>query len=113
MIWKCRDKTVFNNIAPSHHELWSRANLYRSEFVEMQQKNLQENRLKTTRWNPPQSDYIHKLNVVMSQSKKSNSVGIGLILCCTDTDTDTNMDTDTGIRQFLKNKDTTRRGHGG
>ena len=24
-----------------------------------------------------------------------------------------NMDTDTGIRQFLKNKDTTRRRHGG
>ena len=30
------------------------------------------------------------------------------MLCCTDTD----MDTDTGIRQFLKNKNTTRRGHG-
>ena len=80
MIWKCRDKAVFNNIAPSHHELWSWADLYRSEFVEMQQKKLQENRLKTARWDPPQSDYIHKLNVAISQSKKSNSVGIGLII---------------------------------
>ena len=34
MIWKCRNKVVFNNITPSHHELWSRADLYRLEFME-------------------------------------------------------------------------------
>ena len=79
MIWKCRNKAVFNNIAPSHHDLWSRADLYRLEFVEVQQKNSQESRLKATRWNPPQSNCIHKLNVAISQ-KKSASVGIGLII---------------------------------
>ena len=79
MIWKCRNKAVFNNIAPSHHDLWSRVDLYRLEFVEVQQKNSQESRLKATRWNPPQSNCIHKLNVAISQ-KKSASVGIGLII---------------------------------
>ena len=48
MIWKCRNKAVFNNVAPSHHELWSRADLYRLEFVEVQ-----ESSLKASRWNPP------------------------------------------------------------
>ena len=39
MIWKCRNKVVFNNMAPSYHGLWNWADLYRTEFVELQQKN--------------------------------------------------------------------------
>ena len=35
--------------------------------------------MKAARWNPPQSDCIHKLNVAISQ-KKSASIGIGLII---------------------------------
>ena len=32
------------------------------------------------KWNPPKSDCIHKLNVAISQSKKSASVGISLTI---------------------------------
>ena len=35
--------------------------------------------MKAARWNLPQSDCIHKLNVAISQ-KKSASIGIGLII---------------------------------
>lgn len=35
MIWKCKNRAVFNNIAPSYHELWTRADLYKLEFVEV------------------------------------------------------------------------------
>ncbi|XP_075649856.1 uncharacterized protein LOC142620360 [Castanea sativa] len=80
MIWKCRNKAVFNNIAPSYHELWTRADLYRLEFMEVQQKNLQESIGKAIRWSPPQSDCMYKLNVAFSQSKKSSSIGIGFII---------------------------------
>ena len=80
LIGKCKKRVVFNNIAPSYHELWTRADLYRLEFEEVQQKNLQESSLKAARWSPPQSDGIYKLNVAFSQSKKSISVGIGLII---------------------------------
>ena len=67
-------------MAPSYHGLWNRADLYRMEFVEVQQKNTQEGNLKAARWTPPQSDGIYKLNVAFSQSKQSSSVGIGLII---------------------------------
>ncbi|KAL0013847.1 hypothetical protein SO802_000916 [Lithocarpus litseifolius] len=80
MIWKCRNRAVFNNIAPSYHELWAQADLYRCEFVEIQQGNLQKSNLKIVRWCPPQSEGIYKLNVAFSQTKKSSSVGIGIII---------------------------------
>ena len=67
-------------MAPSYHGLWNRADLYRMEFEEVQQKNTQEGNLKAARWTPPQSDGIYKLNVAFSQSKQSSSVGIGLII---------------------------------
>lgn len=35
MIWKCKNRAVFNNIAPSYHELWTRVDLYKLEFVEV------------------------------------------------------------------------------
>ena len=53
MIWKCRNKVAFNNIASSHKDLWSRADLYRMEFLEVQQKNTQESSLTIVKWNPP------------------------------------------------------------
>ena len=80
MIWTCKNRVVFNNKAPCYHGLWNRADLYRMEYVEVQQKNMQDGSLKTARWIPPQSDGIYKLNVAFSQSKQSYSVGIGLII---------------------------------
>lgn len=38
MIWKCKNKVASNNIAPSYKDLWSLADLYRMEFLEVQQK---------------------------------------------------------------------------
>ena len=80
MIWKCRHKLVFDNIAPSHKELWARAKKYRSEFMEVQQKNVQVSVSSATTWKPPQIDSIRKLNVANFQSNKFALVGFGLII---------------------------------
>ena len=80
MIWKCKNKLVFNNTAPSYKDLWSQADLYRVEFMEVQERNLQVGGLTATTWKPPRSDLIHKVNVAISQSKKFASVGFGLII---------------------------------
>ena len=80
MIWKCRNKVVFNNMDPSYHGLWNRVDLYRMEFAEVQQKNTQDGSLKVASWTPPQSEGSYKLNVAFSQSKKSATVGIGFII---------------------------------
>ena len=80
MIWKCRNRVVFNNMAPSYHGLWNRVELYRLEFAEVQQKNMQNDSLRAARWTPPQSEGSYKLNVAFSQSKKSATVGIGFII---------------------------------
>ena len=53
MIWKCRNKLVFDNIAPSHKELWARAKSYRAEFLEVKQKNAQVNVSSAATWKPP------------------------------------------------------------
>ena len=80
VIWKCKNKLVFNNTAPSYKDLWSQADLYRVEFMEVQERNLQVGGLTATTWKPPRSDLIHKVNVAISQSKKFASVGFGLII---------------------------------
>ena len=54
--------------------------MYRLEFAEVQQKNIQNDGLRAARWTPPQSEGCYKLNVAFSQSKKSATVGIGLII---------------------------------
>lgn len=41
MIWNCHNKLVFDSIVPIHKDLWSRVDLYRLEFLEVQQKNVQ------------------------------------------------------------------------
>ena len=36
MIWNCHNKLVFDNIVPTHKDLWSWADLYKLEFLEVQ-----------------------------------------------------------------------------
>ena len=36
VLWKCRNKLVFDNIAPSHKDLWTRAEVYKLDFMEVQ-----------------------------------------------------------------------------
>ena len=60
MIWKCINKLVFNNYAPSYKDLWSRADLYRMEFMEMQERNMQVGGNSTATWKLPRSNSIHK-----------------------------------------------------
>ena len=52
MIWKCRNKVAFNNIAPSHKGLWSWVDLYKMEFQKCSRKNTQESSLTVVKWNP-------------------------------------------------------------
>ena len=80
MTWKCRNKLVFDNIAPSHKELWAQAEKYRLEFLEVQQKNAQVSVSSAATWKPPQSDSVHKLNVAIFQSKKFAFVLFGLLI---------------------------------
>ena len=60
MIWKCRNKLVFNNYAPSYKDLWSRANLYKVEFMEVQERKMQVGGNSAATWKLPRSDSIHK-----------------------------------------------------
>ena len=61
-----RNRVAFNNIVPSYHGLWNRVDLYRLEFAEVQQKNMQNDSLRAARWTPPQSEGSYKLNVAFS-----------------------------------------------
>lgn len=80
MIWKCKNKMVFDNIAPSHKDLWTRAELCRADFMDVQLKNVQGNVISAATWKPPQTDSIHKMNVAIFQSKKFPAMGFGLII---------------------------------
>ena len=60
MIWKCRNKLVFNNYAPSYIDLWSRVDLYKVEFMEVQERNMQVEGNSVATWKLPRSDSIHK-----------------------------------------------------
>lgn len=65
MIRKCKNKMVFDNIAPSHKDLWTRAELCRADFMDVQLKNVQGNVISAATWKPPQTDSIHKMNVAI------------------------------------------------
>ena len=39
LIWNCKNKLIFENKSPSSVDLWSWAELYRLEYVEVQQRN--------------------------------------------------------------------------
>ncbi|KAK9995028.1 hypothetical protein SO802_024731 [Lithocarpus litseifolius] len=77
MIWNCRNKLIFENKPPSSKDLWARAELYRLEFMEVQQKQTRVAEGQNMKWQPPISDSIHKLNLAISQLKKNTSVGFG------------------------------------
>ena len=80
MIWNYRNKLIFENKIASYKDLWARAELYRLEFMEVQQKQNQVAEVQKMKWQPPNSDSIHKLNLAISQSKKNTSVGFGFLI---------------------------------
>ena len=80
MIWNYRNKLIFENKIASYKDLWARAKLYRLEFMEVQQKQNQVTEVQKMKWQPPNSDSIHKLNLAISQSKKNTSVGFGFLI---------------------------------
>ena len=80
MIWNCRNKLIFENKTASSKDLWAWAELYRLELMEVQQKQNQVAEVQKMKWQPPNSDSIHKLNLAISQSKKNTSVGFGFLI---------------------------------
>ena len=77
MIWNCRNKLIIKNKIPSSKDLCARADTYRLEFLEVQHRQIRVAKLHTTKWRPLVSNSIHKLNLAISQSKKSTSMGFG------------------------------------
>ena len=80
LIWNCRNMLIFENKSPSSVDLWSWAELYRLEYVEVQQRNTEAPTRLFPKWQPPPSDSIHKLNLAISQSRNSSSIGVGLLI---------------------------------
>ncbi|KAK4577914.1 hypothetical protein RGQ29_028162 [Quercus rubra] len=80
MIWNCRNKLIFENKTASSKDLRARAELHRLELMEVQQKQNQVAEVQKMKWQPPNSDSIHKLNLAISQSKKNTSVGFGFLI---------------------------------
>ena len=61
-------------------DLWTWADAYGLKFVEVQQRNIQVTKLQTARWQLQIFNSIHKLDLAISQSKKSNTVGFGFLI---------------------------------
>ena len=80
MIWNCRNKLIFENKTPSSKDLWARIELYRLEFMEVQQKQNWVAEVQKIKWQPPIFYSIHKLNLAISQSKKNTFVGFGFLI---------------------------------
>jgi len=66
LIWNCRNKLIFVNKSPSSMDLWSWAELYRLEYVEVQQRNTKAPTRLFPKWQPSPLDSIHKLNLAIS-----------------------------------------------
>ena len=80
MIWNYRNKLIFENKTPSSKDLWAQAELYKLEFMELQQKHNRVAEVHKMKWQPPISDSIHIFNLAISQLKKNTSVGFGFLI---------------------------------
>ena len=80
MLWNYRNKLIFENKTPSSKDLWAQAELYKLEFMELQQKHNRVAEVHKMKWQPPISDSIHKFNLAISQLKKNTSVGFGFLI---------------------------------
>ena len=61
-------------------DLWTRADAYGLKFVEVQQRNIQVTKFQIARWQLLIFNLIHKLDLAISQLKKSNIVGFGFLI---------------------------------